>query len=123
MAPEEIASLRERLQLERDRTVERIRQLEVTVGAIVESGNLDPPDDEHDPEGHTIGFERAFAQSLLDRAREQLAGIERALGRDQDDAYGRCLRCGGPIATERLLAVPDATTCVACASSEVRRRR
>src|SRR5690348_5019535 len=40
-----------RLRLERDRTVARIQQLEATVGAIVESGNLDPPDDEHDPEG------------------------------------------------------------------------
>ena len=122
-APVDAAVVLGRLRLERDRTLARIDQLEATVGAIVESGDLDPPDDEHDPEGHTIGFERAFAQSLLDRAREQLDGIERALGRVEEDDYGRCVGCGRPIATERLVAVPDATTCVACAASGTRRRR
>jgi DnaK suppressor protein len=123
MVPDEVATTRERLRRERDRTAERVRRLEQAIGAIVESGTLDPPDDEHDPEGHTIGFERAFAQSLLDRAREQLAGLERAIGQSGRADYGTCAVCGGSIATERLLAVPDATKCVACATKESRPRR
>ena len=37
-----------------------------------------------------------------------------ALTRVSDDEYGVCSECGGPIPPRRLLAVPDASTCVAC---------
>jgi RNA polymerase-binding transcription factor DksA len=116
MGGDDSASVREQLLAERERTATRLRQLDEVVDAIVESGDLDPPDDEHDPEGHTIGFERAFAQSLVDRARARLAALDRALERLVGGDYGRCAECGRSIATERLLAVPEATTCVDCAA-------
>jgi DnaK suppressor protein len=114
-------TVRARLLDERARTVDRIRRLEEDVDAIVESGDLDPPDDEHDPEGHTIGFERAFAQSLLGRARRHLDDLELALQRIDGDRYGTCEGCGGPIPPERLLARPDTTMCVDCAARTSRR--
>ena len=117
----EPSSVREQLLAERSRTEARVRQLDEAVDAIVESGDLDPPDDEHDPEGHTIGFERAFTQSLLDRARARLDALDRALDRLEGDDYGRCARCGRSIASERLLALPEATTCVDCAARGSRR--
>lgn len=43
---------------------------------------------------------------------EQLRG---ALGRIDAGTYGTCVRCNGPIAAERLEAIPEITTCIDCA--------
>jgi RNA polymerase-binding transcription factor DksA len=72
-------------------------------------------DDEHDPEGATIGFERAQLTALLAAARERIAEVDDALRRVDAKTYGVCERCGQPIAAERLAARPFARYCVACA--------
>jgi len=72
-------------------------------------------DDEHDPEGVTIGFERAQLTALLAAARERIAEIDEALGRVEAGTYGVCERCGQPIADERLAVRPFARSCIACA--------
>jgi RNA polymerase-binding transcription factor DksA len=74
-------------------------------------------DDEHDPEGSTIAFERAQTAALLDRAEERIDALDRALGRVEDGSYGTCVRCGRPIGADRLEARPDAETCVTCAAA------
>jgi DnaK suppressor protein len=72
-------------------------------------------DDEHDPEGTTIGFERAQLTALLTAARVRIAELDDALRRVDAAAYGVCEGCGRPIAEERLAARPFARHCVACA--------
>lgn len=72
-------------------------------------------DDEHDPEGATIGFERAQLTALLATARERIAEVDDALRRVDTATYGICERCGQPIAEERLAARPFARCCIACA--------
>ena len=72
-------------------------------------------DDEHDPEGATIGFERAQLTALLAAARERIAEVDDALRRVDAQTYGFCERCGQPIAEERLAVRPFARCCVACA--------
>lgn len=72
-------------------------------------------DDEHDPEGATIGFERAQLTALLAAARERVAEVDDALRRVDTGGYGVCERCGRPIAAERLAARPFARFCVTCA--------
>jgi RNA polymerase-binding transcription factor DksA len=72
-------------------------------------------DDEHDPEGATIGFERAQLTALLAAARERLAEVDDALRRLDTATYGVCEKCGQPIADERLAARPFARHCMACA--------
>jgi DnaK suppressor protein len=47
-----------------------------------------------------------------------LARTERALAKLDDGTYGTCDACGEPIATARLLAMPDRVTCLACAGSQ-----
>ena len=42
------------------------------------------------------------------------AEVDRALAKVSEQSYGRCDDCGGPIAAERLEALPWATRCVAC---------
>ncbi len=73
-------------------------------------------DDEHDPEGATIAFERAQVTALLDQARRRLGDVDAALARWDEGSYGRCLSCGETIASARLEARPTATTCIRCAS-------
>jgi|SRR4051794_2885561 DnaK suppressor protein len=72
-------------------------------------------DDEHDPEGATIGFERAQLTALLAAARARIAEVDDALRRVDAGAYGVCEGCGRPIAAERLAARPFARHCIACA--------
>ena len=69
-------------------------------------------DDEHDPEGATIAFERAQLETLAGDARAALAEVDAALGRLDDGTYGTCAVGGEPIPAERLAARPTATTCV-----------
>lgn len=84
------------------------------LAVIVEGSALVANDDEHDPEGATIAFERAQVCALLGRARAQLAEIDEALERVRSGTYGVCRRCGQAIPAERLEARPFAQFCVAC---------
>ena len=109
-------AVRDRLMAERTHTQERLDALEVEFRTLVDAGTGTNIDDEHDPEGATIAFERAQVAALLEQARSRLGDLDRALGELQRDAYGLCERCGQPIAEGRLEARPDARTCIACAS-------
>jgi RNA polymerase-binding protein DksA len=82
---------------------------------FVESTEMTVTDDEHDPEGHTIAFERQQLGALLDQARRHLADVDHALEQLRAGAYGICADCGQPIGAERLDARPFATTCIDCA--------
>lgn len=42
--------------------------------------------------------------------------ITAALNRIDDGSYGRCIRCGNPIAAARLEALPYAAACIDCQS-------
>ncbi|MBB2944566.1 RNA polymerase-binding transcription factor DksA [Actinoplanes lutulentus] len=72
-------------------------------------------DDEHDPEGATIGFERAQLTALLAAARDRIAEVDAALARVDAGTYGVCERCAQPIAADRLAARPFARHCITCA--------
>jgi DnaK suppressor protein len=111
------ASADEALAADRVSTQERIAALSREFDGIVESAALGAADDEHDPEGATIAFERAQIASLLEQARSHLADLDQAIRRIEAGTYGRCERCGQPIAAERLAARPTARSCIGCASS------
>ena len=96
----------------REETAGRIEALASQLAAIVDTASASSGDDEHDPEGQTIAYERAQAQALLNAARHDLDEIDAALGRVADDTYGHCERCGEPIAPERLEARPAARRCI-----------
>jgi DnaK suppressor protein len=108
---------RDVLAAERQRTLEQIAALMRDFAGIVEAAAGVATDDEHDPEGATIAFERAQVSALLSQSRDRLAALEHALVRVEDGSYGACERCGRPIAPERLAARPDAATCIDCAST------
>lgn len=74
-------------------------------------------DDEHDPEGATIAFERSQVAALVRQARERLAEVDAADQRLADGTYGGCEVCDRPIAPARLEARPEARTCIDCAGA------
>ena len=100
---------------ERDAALASIAALTGEFDAVVAASKASNADDEHDPEGATIAFERQQVAALLDAARRRLADAEAALARRAEGAYGVCETCGGPIGAERLAARPAARTCIACA--------
>jgi DnaK suppressor protein len=106
----------ERLAAERADTVEQLSGLERELRGIIESADTAGTDDEHDPEGATIAFERQHVAALLSQAREHLRQIDAAIRKLAEGSYGRCERCGQDIGAARLAARPAATRCMSCAS-------
>jgi RNA polymerase-binding transcription factor DksA len=104
------------LQDERTRTRERLDGLLGDYSGIVEASADSNADDEHDPEGSTIAFERSQVGALVGQARAHLAEVDAALERVEDGTYGVCESCGRPVAPARLEARPVARTCITCAS-------
>jgi DnaK suppressor protein len=100
----------------------RSAALAAQIEALAEQQALTTHDDEHDPEGVTIGFERAQILGLLAGAREEIAALDRAASRLRAGTYGRCLHCGREIPDARVEALPAAETCLDC-SGKPRRRR
>lgn len=107
--------VRERLERELRRTVQRLRQLggatlvEEMPGVI---GDNSPFADEVEKIQVSRDREISFAtRSLLVERANKLAD---ALERLNDGAYGLCDECGEPIAPARLKAVPEVTTCIRC---------
>jgi len=70
-------------------------------------------DDEHDPEGATLAWERGSLGAVRDDARERIRLVDAALARLDAGTYGWCAVGGEPIPEARLAAVPWAATCVA----------
>ena len=101
---------------ERRRTGERIDGLQRSHADIVAAAELTSTDDEHDPEGATIAYERAMVWALLRQARADLVALDAARGRIDAGTMAVCERCEGPIAVERLLALPQTRTCINCAT-------
>ena len=59
-------------------------------------------------------FEQQRDLALRDKNQQRLAAVEAALGRLDEGTYGTCVRCGEPIASERLGALPWASHCIGC---------
>lgn len=110
-----MAGPRERLEAERSAAASRLAGLEREFGSVVESARQANADDEHDPEGATIAFERQHIAALASQARGRLAEIDAALARLDAGCYGRCVRCEEPIPPGRLAVRPAAQTCIRCA--------
>jgi DnaK suppressor protein len=113
----ESSEFQQRLEQERAVVLASIAAVRADFDAVVASSTDANSDDEHDPEGATVAFERAQLSSLLDDAQVTLTAIETALARLGEGRYGECNRCGQAIATERLLALPSTTSCFSCAST------
>jgi len=95
-------------------TTARIASLTAELDDIVDGAGDGNVDDEHDPEGSTVAFERARVSALLRQGRAYLGELARAQGRLSEGTYGVCEHCGAAIPSERLRARPVARTCIRC---------
>lgn len=107
------------LQSERHAALAQVAALQREFDDI--AGAAASADDEHDPEGATIAFERQHVAALLEQARGRVTQAEKSLQRIADGSYGTCVRCQQPIPSARLAARPTAATCTRCADRDNRR--
>ncbi len=68
-------------------------------------------------------FEQQRDLALRERAVQHLAQVDAALARLRDGTFGRCARCGRPIAPDRLEALPWASHCIDCQTAIDRGQR
>jgi DnaK suppressor protein len=113
----EVMDPRRLLDEERAETLERLQSLREDYSGVVDASRDTNADDEHDPEGQTIAFERSQTGALVRQAEQHLREVDAARRRWEAGTYGVCEVCGALLPPGRLEARPTARTCVACASS------
>ena len=59
-------------------------------------------------------FEQQRDLALREKNEQQLQAVDAALARIDAGTFGTCIRCGRPIAPERLEALPWAAHCIDC---------
>jgi DnaK suppressor protein len=105
------------LELERLSAMERVETLKAEFAWLAGDAEEANGDDEHDPEGSTLAFERARVAALLADADSNLRALELALTKLAGGSYGLCESCGKAITPDRLEALPAARNCIDCASA------
>ena len=115
--------MEEALRAERAAAEAHLAAMTADLDAMIAASESSNADDEHDPEGATIAFERQQLVALLDQARRRLADLDRALEQVAVGSFGACEGCGRPIGAERLAARPSARHCIDCARVHAGRRR
>jgi DnaK suppressor protein len=99
---------------ERSRAEHRLHSLRDELASVIEGSRLTTDDDEHDPEGSTIAFERAKIAALISDTESEMRELDAASTRWDLGTYGTCERCGESIPAIRLEALPAARRCVRC---------
>ena len=103
---------RERVAKALDEATQLLDALRSQHAQLVEASLESNADDEHDPEGATIGFERAQLDATIAATQGQVDQLLAAEARIDLGTYGICEVCGEPIPAARLEVRPAATTCV-----------
>jgi len=111
-------TIRDILESERVIALHRVREMQSDLDGIIAASVDANADDEHDPEGSTIAFERAQVTALVAEAQANVDELDRALLRLTAGSYAMCHGCGKQIAPERLAARPAARTCFDCATAQ-----
>ncbi|MGN6609407.1 MAG: TraR/DksA family transcriptional regulator [Jatrophihabitans sp.] len=106
---------------ERDDLTRRIDAMTAELAAVADAAAGSNIDDEHDPEGATVAFEREQLAAARTRAQQKLTDLDAAIERLGAGDYGRSTECGGPIGAERLAALPATRTCVRCSAARASR--
>lgn len=105
--------------LEAERLAARrlVDDLRTELAGILGDQEANPPDDEHDIDGSSVGYERARVLALLAAAERQIEELDAVADRIAEGSYGRCEQCRRPIPEDRLTALPTARCCFSCAAA------
>jgi DnaK suppressor protein len=83
-------------------------------GADPDSNDVDLVDDAGFADRGHSSEERSQVIAVVRALRSNLRDVERALSKMKTGTFGICERCGQPISTERLEALPWAELCIDC---------
>jgi RNA polymerase-binding transcription factor DksA len=111
----QLAGMRAHLAADREQTIRLIDSVTEDMESFVSARRDTATDDEHDPEGPTLAFERSQSSAVLTQSLQHLAEIDSALVRMDEGTFGLCRSCHGAIALGRLEARPQASLCISCA--------
>jgi RNA polymerase-binding transcription factor DksA len=108
----DVGKIRSRLEGDKKRMLDELEKLQA-VGRPSEERREGSPFGKREEEAtESLELERRLA---MERGiKEQLAGIETALGKIAAGNYGVCESCGKPIEPARLEALPQARSCMSC---------
>ncbi len=90
----DLAEVRSRLAEERRLAECQISALTAQLEEIIESSQFVSTDDEHDPDGSTVAFERSKVSAILSHSWGRLAEVDSSFERMQVGNYGFCEGCG-----------------------------
>jgi DnaK suppressor protein len=92
----------------------KLTQLQSRLGKIERDLRRTP---EADSEERALSRENdEVLERLDDSSREEIQLLQSAIRRIDAGTYGACRTCGGPIAPQRLEALPYTETCIKCAA-------
>jgi RNA polymerase-binding protein DksA len=103
---------RELLENEHKRLTGEMEQLQSTASSQEERREGSPFGKREEEATETLELEKRL--TLENRTRQELALVEKALGKIDKGTYGLCENCGQPIPPERLEALPQADLCLKC---------
>jgi DnaK suppressor protein len=108
MRKTEIEQFRKKLDMQRQESVEFLRQIETETRSL----DTDETQDAADQCVSSTSKETLFQQSS--QRRTVLRRIDEALRRIEDGSFGECANCGGEIPSLRLQALPWTQFCLRC---------
>jgi DnaK suppressor protein len=111
---------RELLLEERERVANAINYLHEDNSRSFEDVTEEETFDQHPADAATATLDREIDTTLEENSEHVLTAIDDALKRIDGGTYGTCVRCGAPIAEERLEAMPYADKCIECKRLEER---
>ena len=120
MAVVDIEAARRRLESERARVLEARQHLIDDTSRSMEDAVDEDGNDSHMADSASETLDREMELSIGDNADHLFGSIDSALARIDEGTYGKCERCGQPIAPDRLEALPWATKCIECKRLEER---
>jgi len=96
-----------------------IEKMTTLIKNIETYGNLSKPVSPDNAIGRLTRMEainsRSINEASLAKSKLTLKSLEKALDSIESPEFGLCLHCEEPIAHKRLMIMPEASLCVACA--------
>lgn len=118
LARSTLRRFKSRLDEERDRLLDVIREIEAEREEVrLSETSSDRSPDPNTAEGGSLAFELEKELSVARNAEDLLAKVNEAIARIKEGSYGNCGECGKAIPVARLDALPYVTLCVECASA------
>lgn len=100
-----LKDIKEKLRLERDLLIDKLKGNDLSVD---DSETPDPVD------LAVRNYSKNVMLAVSENESKQLALVDEALLRIEDDEYGPCQNCENPINQKRLAAIPWARYCLDC---------